>query len=253
MFFNRQLSQQLQVIERDGVIVVKNVFTKIDCDKIISRLGEGSHAHSKLMWKIRTDPRVLDIFHKLWLTKDIITGYDGIGITKSSSKGLDWHVDQDPFNNPGKACVQAILAISKTDVTEFAIGSHLYHQELTQSCDRPQEWQFININEDSLKSFKKFKPKLEQGDMVIWDSRLTHRVIPKDNLLEKRVVAYLSFAPLSFADKETLEKRKMMYNLGVSSTHWPYRIIKRHDKFRPPLKSYDNASDDIKRLVDGNP
>lgn len=253
MNLNRELSERIEDLERDGLIIIKNVIPKKECDHIITRMDtEAYYSHSELMWQIRTDPRILSIFQTIWNTHDIITGYDGIGVKRANSpNGLQWHVDQDPFNIQGRACLQGILAITESNITQFALGSHLYHQKLTKTCTEPQDWQFINIDENMIHTFQKIQPKLNKGDIIVWDSRLTHRVVARENK-NKRIVAYLSFSPLSYADKPTLELRKKLYNIGASTTHWPHRVTQRvENKLHPPRKQYDECPDIVKRLIDG--
>lgn len=55
--------------------------------------------HEKFVWEARTEPGVVDIFEKLWETKELITSFDGINVFPPR-KDLNWsawpHCDQNP-------------------------------------------------------------------------------------------------------------------------------------------------------------
>lgn len=55
--------------------------------------------HEKYAWEARTEPGVVDIFEKLWETKELICSFDGVNIFPPR-KDLNWtpwpHCDQNP-------------------------------------------------------------------------------------------------------------------------------------------------------------
>lgn len=61
--------------------------------------GYGSN-HEKMAWEARTEPKVVEIFEKLWGTKELISSFDGMNISMPNRKDLTWspwpHCDQNP-------------------------------------------------------------------------------------------------------------------------------------------------------------
>jgi hypothetical protein len=66
------------------------------------------------------------------------------------------------------------------------------------------------------------------GDLLLWDSRTIHCSSPAtrtpetstDDLL--RAVAYICMTPERLVtDKSIIWQRKMAYELGLTTTHWP--------------------------------
>jgi hypothetical protein len=55
--------------------------------------------HEKYTWEARTEPAIVDIFEKLWETKELIASFDGVNIFPPR-KDLNWsawpHCDQNP-------------------------------------------------------------------------------------------------------------------------------------------------------------
>jgi hypothetical protein len=56
--------------------------------------------HERMAWEARTEPKVVEIFEKLWGTKELITSFDGMNISLPNRKDLNWspwpHCDQNP-------------------------------------------------------------------------------------------------------------------------------------------------------------
>lgn len=73
--------------------------------------GYGSN-HEKFVWEARTEPKVLEVFEKLWGTKELLTSFDGMNITLPQQKDLvftPWpHCDQSQLRK-GMQCVQGLL------------------------------------------------------------------------------------------------------------------------------------------------
>jgi hypothetical protein len=56
--------------------------------------------HEKMAWEARTEPKVVEVFEKLWGTKELICSFDGMNISMPNRKDLNWspwpHCDQNP-------------------------------------------------------------------------------------------------------------------------------------------------------------
>ena len=56
-------------------------------------------AHEKMCWDARTEPGVLDVFAKLWGTRELITSFDGFNCSMPNRKDIQWspwpHCDQN--------------------------------------------------------------------------------------------------------------------------------------------------------------
>lgn len=71
-----------------------------------------SSTHEKFVWEARTEPKVVDVFTKLWGTDELLCSFDGMNITLPRQKDLTWspwpHCDQNE-NRKGMQCVQGLL------------------------------------------------------------------------------------------------------------------------------------------------
>lgn len=67
-----------------------------------------SAPHESMAWEARTEPKVVEIFEKLWETKELLCSFDGLNISLPRRKDLRWspwpHCDQ---NKNRKGCVQS--------------------------------------------------------------------------------------------------------------------------------------------------
>lgn len=225
-----------------GFEIYKNVLCPYKCKQYMERAKNGeAYAHSDLLWDIRTNNNVLSCFENIWNTKNLITGYDGIGMGRP--RNLDWHTDQS-FVSDTCVCVQGILALTFSNATEFVIKSHELHKDVIKEKKYDGKWQFQNI--DLKKEYAIYKPTLFPGDLLVWDSRTFHKVSSKNY---ERVVAYLSMVPKHFASCDTLEKRIKYYNDGIATTHWPHLIINRGANNIKPSLDYDHSPTSIKNLI----
>ena len=240
-----------------GICICKQVISKEEAVDWAEAAVADVHAHSALMWRIRSDKRIIAIFSKIWNTNDLITSFDGIGHrSPNESWELDWHVDQDICEDKC-VCVQGLLALSGSSAanggTQFAIGTHFYHDKCMRILkQRPRKWQFVSLEQTMLARFKKCQPSLKPGDMLLWDSRIAHRV-PRPRIAHtERTVAFLCMTPRQFATSSTLKRRRNAFEKGVSSTHWPHLFCERRGDNQLPPSSYKESPAIVRCLVDGN-
>lgn len=245
-------------LNEDGVCICKQVIPKQEAIAWAKTAVTDLHAHSELMWRIRTDERILAIFANLWGTRDLLTSFDGIGHRAPYNVWeLEWHVDQDRCEDVC-VCVQGLLCLSYSSAAnggaQFALGSHMYHAECMRVV-KPgrRKWQFVPLKSEMLSGFKKRQPSLKPGDMLLWDSRVAHRVLPPRIANTERTVAYVCMTPLGFAPPGTLARRRDAFSKGVASTHWPHLFCERRGENRQaPPWSYAESPEMVRILVDGN-
>lgn len=117
-----------------GFEIIHGVISVADAEKYareaLDEMDTREHmSHSDTIWKLRTHPSVLALFRRLWKMEDVVTGFDGIGVSHGDFE-LPWHVDQERHSD---SCVgiQGIMALSRHDAASgglsLLVGSHLEH------------------------------------------------------------------------------------------------------------------------------
>lgn len=229
-------------MEKNGYELYKSVITRSECKQLKSQIIKESvrvphMAHSELMWKLRTDARVKQVFQALWGTDDLIVGFDGVNYRPRNSEGLvlPWHVDQDETHPDGVQCYQSILAIepSNEDTGSICVlpRSHVHHKALANRLgDGTGGWEFLEIPEGDIlfrQCMPPIVPRLDPGDLFVWDSRTAHCVLPPKKINSERIVAYFSYVPRSFCTPEICQTRLRALTDGIATTHWPHRFVDR--------------------------
>lgn len=218
-------------MEDKGYIIIPNA-VKYPSLKL-RRLKKDNRVHSKTMWKLRFE--IKKFYEKIWNTSDLVSCFGG-NIIDSNSFLLPWHIDQNSTHGNNLRCVQGILALTSSNATQLLVGSHKYFQSLSNRCTskNPYEWEYYNIPEDDYiwkKGLTIETPQLNAGDLLIFDSRIVHRVIPHN----KRSVVYISMIPRSFLSNLIERLRIKAYKTNWATTHWCEKIIKTHQD--NPLQS----------------
>ena len=56
--------------------------------------------HEKMAWEARTEPKVVEVFEKLWGTNELLCSFDGLNVSMPNRKDIAWspwpHCDQNP-------------------------------------------------------------------------------------------------------------------------------------------------------------
>lgn len=211
-------------------------------------------AHSELLWWLRRHPRVRECFARAYGTDDLVTGFDGAGWQRPGDEAfeLPWHVDQDGSHAPDAlSCVQGILALSAHQTTSGGLQvlprSHLRHAQLLRAAGHVDgdEWEYVEL--DLTDTRRSVQPRLQPGDLFLWDSRLAHRVVPPRCAATavERATAYLSFQPSAWLDARLRRLRRRAFERGEHTTHWCTRVV-----CRGPSEQ-SAAWDDVADLVVG--
>ncbi|EAT76527.2 hypothetical protein SNOG_16155 [Parastagonospora nodorum SN15] len=214
-----------------------------------------SSTHEKFVWEARTEPKVVDVFTKLWGTDELLCSFDGMNITLPRQKDLTWspwpHCDQNE-NRKGMQCVQGLLNYQPNGPKDGGLilmkgSAKLFDEffaekrEQDEHEDKPppeEEMRDLFIfKEEDVKWFQDRgcvlqKINMEPGDLVLWDSRTMHYAEhPQGDLI--RHVQYICMTPRKFAKKEDIELKAKLFNDFQGTTHWPHCNI---HKAGPPLR-----------------
>ena len=226
---------------------------------VIYKKGIGQ---SELQWFLRTRPKLLSIFTKLWNVnnyKDLLTSFDGIGIyrpytnyPKYKTREQWFHVDQHYHEFPNFNVYQGLISLQKqneyTGGTVIIPKSHLLFKELTKNIDTdfkkiPMDHWIFNNDE----YYKKLLIQMDAGDLLIWDGRTIHcntyslkekkeqeenksnnNDVNEDEFL--RMVSYITMSPKSkiidnedINDKDYMEYRLKAYRDKTTTGHWPHK------------------------------
>ncbi|KAK1676391.1 phytanoyl-CoA dioxygenase [Colletotrichum godetiae] len=227
----------------------------------ISEINTVNHygvVHEKFMWDIRQEPGVIDVFAKVWNTRDLIVSFDALNVTLPRRQGHTarekWpHVDQSPYRQ-GLECVQGIVNLSKAGPEDGGLtvypGTHKITESFFKEHTDMSEWtrkDFFHYTPEQISWFEKqgyqeHKVVAEPGDLIIWDSRLIHfGAEPTEKSETIRTITYVSYAPASFATNEALEAKKEAFGKWLATTHWPHdNIVPRTNQPTLPNGTVDN-------------
>jgi len=263
-----------QILETYGVAVIPNVFQENECEllkenvfkylktefeiekpddfqKLRPLKGGILHYYGISLLKevldLKTDERVVQIFEKIWDTKELTMSLDGLNITPPpeqttgnyfNEKSIWLHTDQ-ASNKTTKCCVQAFINLENTENGDGCLSvltnSHKYHQEFFQTFNidtQGSDWYIIN----KYSHLEWFMQKgceckwvmASKGSVVLWDSRTFHMgTLPRADRANKdlwRFLVYVCFAPASMQSQRDRELLKKAYIQNRCTAHWPYNV-----------------------------
>ena len=148
---------------------------------------------SQMMWNLRENPKIVEIFCKLWNTKaeDLLVSFDGASFhiphemtNRGFYRNKKWfHTDQRVTDSSFK-CIQSW--ITAYDVNEgdgtltFLEGSHKFHHLLKKGLDvKETKGDWYKLDDARLKLMEENGCKIKNimcpaGSLVLWDSRTVH-------------------------------------------------------------------------------
>ena len=192
---------------------------------------------SKVVWDVRTNPKIINIFKELWDDKDLLTSFDGLCVMKppnhgGSTRSKSWyHLDQG-HNKVGKHCIQGLLNLEETTINDGSFmvlpGSHKCHQEFYKenNIKTKTDWYKFTTDDYSWYINKGFQPKrleIPKGSVVLWDSRSVHcNVPPTKKSTNFRYVIYICMTPERLSTDKILDKRIKAFKELRMTSHWPH-------------------------------
>lgn len=212
----------LDKLKRDGYIVIKKAIKKPELK--FKNLKKDTRTHSLIMWNIRKSLK--KYFKQIFNTDNLAASFDGnlFGYCEA----IGWHVDQNLSRDINIQYVQGVLALKPSYSTHLLVGSHKYFNSLAiRNCDKLNPtWESYNIPlSDAIwrRGLNIETPKLDAGDLLIFDSRLVHSVSKN----KYRSVVYVSMMPRNHILNQVERLRLKGFLEGWQTTHWCDRFIKR--------------------------
>ncbi len=201
--------------------------------------------HSQFNWDIRQNPKVVNVFAKLWdvNNEDLVTSFDGASIHFPSEvtnlgwyKGNDWfHTDQSYTRNNFE-CIQSWVTaydVNQGDATlAFLEKSHKYHKDFANHFKKTDKADWYKLTKEEVKYYTDKKCNIKYikcpaGSIVLWDSRTIHcgRECMKERSQPNfRGVSYVCMKPRNLSSEKMLEKKRKAFNELRSTTHWPNKV-----------------------------
>lgn len=205
-----------------------------------------SVGHSKLVWDLRTNPKVIAPFEKIWKTnaEDLLVSFDAASFHfPPETTNFGWathnkswiHCDQSFLRN-GLECVQSWVNAYDTNPGDATLtvleGSNKYHKDFADffKPTNPDDWYILNNVEldwyIKTKGCNKVNITCPAGSMVFWDSRTIHcGTEPEKTRLNPnfRCVVYLCYTPRNKATQSILNKKIGAWKNLRMTSHWPHK------------------------------
>jgi len=188
----------------------------------------------------------------VWETPDLISSFDGASALLAADENFsppqvglhvdaNWHMGEE---QRGMKAVQSMLLLTDQSAATGGLvvlpRSHELHEKLQQGgIINGASWLYpIDGFASELLNTSRLLIKARAGDLVLWDSRLVHAVVPpidepaaaaaaaidaagtSGRVL--RLAAYVCMTPRQFAAEGWLRTRWMAFHQKVATGHWPH-------------------------------
>ena len=189
-------------------------------------------AHQRFAWYIKTNPKVQEIFKRIWDTDNLIVSFDGSCYIPKECESEDkyWtHVDQSPMKI-GLHCYQGLVALTSNKERTLVVyeGSHKLYERYCQlyNVNHNNDWEIINYDVARQLESRKRVLNVSAGSLVIWDSRTFHQNQFGMPNSEERIVQYVCYLPRSvMSNNDTMRIKRIEYfKKRRTTTHWPSPI-----------------------------
>ena len=183
--------------------------------------------HLESIWATRE--ACIPIFASLWGSDDLLTSFDGCCLLSRNNSGgyKQWmHCDQGrraTYLANVQGAVNLFPNGPEDGGTLLISGSHNKFTDYIERHPVDGITAFFPIDpEDSvLADCPVVKPCLEEGEILLWDSRTFHcNIAPQSQ--NPRICIYVSMQPKSQATQAELQKRIELYQEGRMTGHWCY-------------------------------
>lgn len=200
--------------------------------------------HAQFVWNLRQNPKIVDIFAKIWYCKpeDLLVSFDGASfhfppeITNRGKMNRFWYHTDQSFMRPDFECIQSWVTgydVREGDATlAFIEGSNRFHKKIAEEFEITNTGDWNPIDDDILSYYTDTLGLSERtitcpaGSMVFWDSRTIHCGIQSDECRPTqnfRNVVYICMTPRRLANESTLLKRQIAFEEMRMTNHWAHR------------------------------
>lgn len=205
-----------------------------------------SIGHTQFIWNIRTNPKVIEPFEKIWKTKkeNLLVSFDGASFHfPPEETGFGWfnenkswlHCDQSYLRN-GTECVQGWINAYDTNEGDatltFLEGSNKFHKDFASQFKPTNSDDWFVLNQEHIdwysitKECAKVNIKCPAGSLVLWDSRTIHcGKEPEPTRLNPnyRCVVYVCYTPRKLASNNMISKKINAWENLRTTSHWPHK------------------------------
>jgi len=223
----------------------------------------------QFVWDLRCEPKVIEVFEKIWKTKELLVSFDTINVMRPPelyggrpSRKRWFHLDQSSIKR-GLHCVQGLVTLedmtNKDGTLVVLKKSHKLFSDFFDNKHKTIEknnWYKLNDSEVNWylnKDVEEIKINAPKGSLVLWDSRVVHCNAPpeKNRPVQRfRYVIYVCMTPKSMISDKQLKKRIKAYNNKRMTSHWPHEIYLCSEKFQTYGKEYPeyNVNNELPEL-----
>ena len=190
-------------------------------------------AHQEFAWFIKTNPKVIDIFKKIYNTDELVTSFDGCCYYPKNTKLSTncWtHTDISPKLSKEMNCIQGFISLTDNKDNSLVVyeGSNKLHSSYFKDKNMEKEsnnWQKIDKNYLRSIEDNRLVLNVPAGSLVLWDSKTFHQNIMQ-NKSEERLVQYVCYLSKNHKKntKTMKEKRLKYFKERRLTSHWPYPI-----------------------------
>mgnify|MGYP004493041179 CR=1 FL=1 len=224
-----------------------------DLDRDLYVYGFVEAYHHQLIWDNRQAQRVYDAFVDVWDCEELWTTLDRLNLNPpnvgnrsrtqipDTERGFDinlhWDVDTTLSVLPQR--VQGIIALTETRPEDggFQCSPELFKQFEQWRALAPAGRDPIRPAVGPL-DFPVVRPRLEPGDLLIWNGLLAHGVAPNRSADGVRSVQYLSMMPALESHHELVTSRVDSWRT-LATPGWNATLV--GDAARPEASRYPTA------------
>ena len=221
--------------------------------------------HSQVVWDLRQNPKILDLFSKIWDCKveDLLVSFDGLSFNmppeitnRGWNRNNTWYHTDQSFTRNKLECIQSWvtgLDVEDGDATlAFMEGSNRLHGEFAKKFGVTDKKDWYKLSRDEEQFFLNRgcmykKIKCPKGSIVFWDSRTIHcgaEALKGRKNPNLRAIIYLCYTPRKICDKKILKKRIKAFEELRMTTHCPHNIR----LFPKTPRTYGNELPKIKNI-----
>ena len=207
--------------------------------------------HTQALWDLRQNPKIIDIFSKLWgvPAEELLVSFDGASFhIPPEITGKGWlkaekgwlHTDQGWGKRPESPkpfeCIQSWVTVFDVEAGDATLTilekSHIYHQDLAKTFNlekQTSDWHLLSEEQQNFYAERgclQRAIKCPAGSMVFWDSRTIHagqEPVKGRHNPNFRLVAYLCYTPRAMCSEANRKKRCKAFEEMRTTNHWPHK------------------------------